>query len=70
MDVVEPMGNEIIIYTHVGALEDQVVGRIAPQELPETGSPIDLAFALQKLHFFDAESGESLLTQRDAEPVT
>ena len=60
LDVVEPMGNEIIIYTHADGLEDSIVGRIAPQDLPDAGASIEVAFDLEKLHFFDAETGESL----------
>lgn len=70
LDVVEPMGNEIIIYLRADALDEQIVGRIAPQDLPDTGASIDLAFDLQKLHFFDAETGESLLSQRMAEAAS
>lgn len=69
--VVEPMGNEIIVYAratagHQDAEADPIVGRITPQELPETGGTVELAFDLQKLHFFDAETGASLHPERAA----
>ena len=58
LDVVEPMGNEIVLYAHTGP--HQVVARVAPQAIPEPGAAIALAFAPSKLHFFDAETEVSL----------
>jgi multiple sugar transport system ATP-binding protein len=60
LDVVEPMGNEIVLYAHTGP--HQVVGRVPPQLLPEPGQPLDLIFDLGKLHFFDRET-EATLTE-------
>ena len=54
LDVIEPMGNEIFIYTR--SLDEEVVARVAPQSLPEPGQNVRLAFDLRKLHFFDAET--------------
>ena len=58
LDLVEPIGNEVFIYATVG--DNQVVARVAPRELPPIGSPIDLAFDPQHMHFFDAQSGARL----------
>jgi multiple sugar transport system ATP-binding protein len=64
LDVVEPMGNEIILYAHPPALDVTVVARIEPQEVPPVGEPVELALDLEKLHFFDADTGAAIA--RDA----
>ncbi len=56
LDVVEPMGNEIFV--HVRAADRAIVARVAPQPLPDPGSSIELAFDPERLHFFDAETGD------------
>ncbi len=58
VELLEPMGNEIIL--HAGSTVHQIVARVAPQELPEPGQEIRLAFLRSKFHFFDHESGKSL----------
>ena len=63
VDVVEPMGNEVVLYVSRGP--HRVVGRVAPQVLPEPGAWVDLAVDPRRLHFFDAASGETLATQID-----
>ncbi len=55
LDVVEPMGNEIFLYARAG--EHSLVARVAPQELPEPGAEIVLAFDVEKLHCFDTLTG-------------
>ncbi len=54
IDVIEPMGNEIFLYSR--SLEQSIVARVAPQNLPAPGESIRLAFHTDKLHFFDAET--------------
>ena len=54
IDVIEPMGNEVVFYAHAGI--HTLVARIAPQALPAAGEPITLALDLDKLHFFDPET--------------
>lgn len=58
VEFLEPMGNEIIL--HASSNAHQLVARVAPQELPEPGQIVRLAFARSKFHFFDHESGKSL----------
>ena len=55
LDVLEPMGNEIIVYADTPA--HRLVARVPPQPLPEPGQPIVLQADLQSLHFFDPDSG-------------
>jgi multiple sugar transport system ATP-binding protein len=62
LDVVEPMGSEVVIYASLGfnGSGHSVVGRVDPQQLPQAGSPIDLVFDVHKLHFFDADTEVAL----------
>ena len=54
LDVVEPLGSEAFLSARVGAKE------ITPRGLPAAGSEVELVFNAERLHFFDAESGETL----------
>jgi multiple sugar transport system ATP-binding protein len=58
LDLVEPMGNELIVYTRSGAGE--VVARIPPGALPAVGSMVGLVFDTDWLHFFDTQSGAAM----------
>ena len=54
--VVEPMGHEIVAYFDVGAT--RLVARLSPQPMPEIGAAVPLVVDLDRIHLFDAESGE------------
>jgi multiple sugar transport system ATP-binding protein len=58
VDVIEPMGNEILVYTRAG--DADVVARIAPQPIPGPDENINLAVDLNRLHYFDATNGVRL----------
>jgi multiple sugar transport system ATP-binding protein len=64
VDVVEPLGNEIFLYAHAGAV--RVTARVPPQPLPEPGRPITLAVDVARLHFFDADTEKALVADRAA----
>ena len=55
LDLLEPVGNEVFIYASAG--DNQIVARVAPQELPPIGAPIALHFDPAQVRFFDTESG-------------
>lgn len=67
LDVVEPMGNEIVLYVSRGP--HAAVARVAPQPVPEPGAEIELALDTGKLHFFDAETEAALTETEAAEPA-
>ena len=56
LDVIEPMGNEIIIYTDSGS--HKLIARLSPQALPNPGDSLDLIIDSSKMHYFDAETEE------------
>lgn len=58
VEVVEPMGNETVLYTRVG--NETVVCRLAPNNLPAPGNEVYLEFDPEKLHFFSGESAEGV----------
>ncbi|OZC02779.1 ABC transporter ATP-binding protein [Rubricoccus marinus] len=58
VDVLEPMGNEIVLYASRGGTS--LVARVEPQELPEPGASVSLSADATKLHLFDTASGVSL----------
>jgi multiple sugar transport system ATP-binding protein len=61
VEVLEVMGNEIVLYA--SDRSHRLVARIAPQPVPSNGQPVALHFDAAKLHYFDAETGASLLEE-------
>ena len=59
LDVIEPMGNEIVLYAR--SLDHEVVARIKPQAVPEPGQSIRLAFDRAKMHFFDSKDQAAIV---------
>jgi multiple sugar transport system ATP-binding protein len=62
LDVIEPMGNEIFLYFALG--EKDMVARIDVRTPPSVNTDVDLVLDTGSLHFFDKDSGESLLHGR------
>jgi multiple sugar transport system ATP-binding protein len=58
VDIVEPTGGDT--YLHVLAGSNRFVARVEPRTAAKQGEAIKLAFNLQRLHLFDAESQTSL----------
>ena len=67
LDVVEPMGNEMVVYATVSGA-DQLVARVPPREIPPVGTTISLAFDPSAVHLFDASTGDALM-RAEALPV-
>ena len=63
VDVVEPMGNEIFLYFELGGKD--LVARIDVRTPPAVSTDVDLVLDTESLHFFDKETGESLLYGRE-----
>ena len=58
LDVVEPLGSEAFLSARIGAKE--ITARVPPRGLPAAGSEVELVFNRERMHFFDAGSGETL----------
>jgi multiple sugar transport system ATP-binding protein len=61
VDLIETVGNEAFIHASVGTW--RIIVRSSPYHLPPLGSNITLQVAPDRLHFFDAESGERISAQ-------
>jgi multiple sugar transport system ATP-binding protein len=59
-DVVEYLGNEELL--HVNAADKDVVAIVNSEHRVRPGDIVNLVLSLDKLHLFDAETGESLTT--------
>ena len=59
LDVVEPMGNEIFLYFDLGGRN--LVARIDVRVPPKVNTDVDLVADMERAHFFDKETGRSLL---------
>jgi sn-glycerol 3-phosphate transport system ATP-binding protein len=60
VDVVEPMGHEVIVHGRLGDTAGEVVARFDARDEPRAGDVLDLTFEPADLHLFDAASGERL----------
>ncbi len=58
LDIVEPMGNEVVIYAR--RRDESVVARFAPESLPNPGYELSLQMDVSEAHFFDADDGVNL----------
>ncbi len=58
VEVVEQMGNEVIVYLKLGS--EALVARVPPQAAPRPGQGVNIAFAPDRLHFFAADTGNRL----------
>ncbi len=56
LDVVEPMGNETIIYFKIG--ENKMIARIQSNEVLHVDQSFELLINLEYLHFFDGKTEE------------
>jgi len=59
VEVVEPMGNEIFLYTRAGDVP--IVARIGTHTVPAVGQQMTLVVDISKCRFFDEDTGEALL---------
>jgi len=57
-DVVEPMGNEFIVFLLIG--KTKLVARFDPKKLPALDESLSITLDLKRAHFFDPESGINL----------
>jgi multiple sugar transport system ATP-binding protein len=55
LEFIESVGNEVFLNFRLGASE--MISRMAPTQLPATGTNVQLSFAASKLHCFDPQSG-------------
>lgn len=59
VEVVEPMGNEVILFSTTGF--NQIVARLGPQFHAKHGDELTLVFHMDQCHFFDRETQITIL---------
>jgi multiple sugar transport system ATP-binding protein len=60
VDVVEPMGNEVYVYFFTRPSGPQYIARLAGDDIPSVGKPLELAVDTEKLHYFDKATDQAL----------
>ncbi len=63
VEVVEPMGNEIIVYLAAGP--NTVIARLSPRIEPKVGASLPLIVDMSKSHFFDPKTENAILNKRN-----
>ncbi|ATB43782.1 glycerol-3-phosphate ABC transporter ATP-binding protein UgpC [Cystobacter fuscus] len=58
VDLVEPLGNEVIVHSRLA--DNSLVFRLPPHHTPATGSKLKVLVELDSLHLFDAETEQRL----------
>jgi multiple sugar transport system ATP-binding protein len=66
-DVVEYLGNEELL--HVSGLGRDIVAIVESDHRVKPGDVLELILPYSKLHLFDLETGESLISEREAVPA-
>jgi len=59
VDVVEPLGSEIILYLAVG--DQTLVGKVDSTVNPEPNTRLNIGFNMAKGHFFDTQTGQGII---------
>jgi ABC-type sugar transport system ATPase subunit len=54
-EVVEPLGNEFIVFVKIGKVES-VTARFDPKRLPKIDQKLDVTFDMSRAHYFDPET--------------
>jgi multiple sugar transport system ATP-binding protein len=55
VEVIEPIGNEVFLNLRFG--DKPLVSRVLPHQMPAPSTALQMGFATDRLHFFDAGSG-------------
>ncbi len=58
VDVMEPLGSEVILYMLAGS--DSFVARVDPRTAAQANQPFNLAFEMDRMHLFDRATQEAI----------
>jgi multiple sugar transport system ATP-binding protein len=58
-EVVEPLGSEVYLYLNSG--QHNFIARVGAHDRPEINREMDLVFDMSKVHFFDAQTEETII---------
>jgi len=62
VDLVEPLGSDVFVNVVLG--RDMLLSRVNPANAPRENDQVQVGLTLEKIHFFDADSGNNLLPLR------
>jgi multiple sugar transport system ATP-binding protein len=62
VDLVEPLGSDVYVNVVLG--REMLLARVTPENAPQENEQVEVGLTLGKIHFFDAESGNTLLPAR------
>jgi multiple sugar transport system ATP-binding protein len=62
VDLVEPLGSDVYVNVVLG--REMLLARVNPAHAPQEGEAVQVGMTLEKVHFFDADSGNNLLPVR------
>jgi multiple sugar transport system ATP-binding protein len=60
IELVEPLGDEVIVHGRVEKGQERLTYRVPPRSLPEVGRRVEVAVELDRLHLFDGDTGARL----------
>ena len=63
VEIVELMGSETYLYLKTSGKEDNIIARVDPRSTARGGDKIKVAFDANRLHFFDAETFNTILNR-------
>ena len=58
-EVVEPMGSEVYLYLNTG--KHTFIARVGAHDRPEVNRDMELIFDMNKVHFFDKDTEETII---------
>lgn len=58
-EVVEPLGSEVYLYLNSG--KSQFIARVGAHNRPDVNRDMDVVFDMNKVHFFDRETGQTII---------
>ena len=58
VEIAEPLGSDTLVFSRIG--DTEVIGRVSPIPVPDTGSTIQLHAHLDHMHLFDRQTGAAL----------
>ena len=63
VEIVELMGSETYLYLKTSGKDDNIIARVDPRSTARGGDKIKVAFDANRLHFFDAETFNTILNR-------
>ena len=63
VELMELMGSETYLYLSTDGKDENIIARVEPRTSSRTGETVRVGLDVNRLHFFDAETGKSILSR-------